>query len=331
MDLMRPGGAVVVTGANGFIGRAVCAYLIAQDVPVRGLVRTLAPLMATRAELLPVGDLAAMSAVALDDVMRGAAAVVHLAARVHRLDDVDANPREAYRRDNVEVTERLARAAADAGVGHFVFASSVKVNGEMTVPGRPFRESDPPDPHDDYAQSKWEAERVLGVVAEERGLRVTALRLPLTYGADAKANFAQLVRAVAQRRPLPFARLENRRSVLGVRNLASAVAAVLGDEEPVDAGRVTAYFVADANAFSTPGLVRAIAGALAVPPRLFAMPEVLLHLAGACTGRSAAVARLTRSLEVDTSLFCKRFGWRAPWSMAEELAGLRDEQGRPSP
>jgi nucleoside-diphosphate-sugar epimerase len=334
--VLTPGAGVVVTGASGFIGRAVCAHLAAQQWRVRGLVRKLEPMMAARAELLPVGDLATMSVESLADVMRDATAIVHLAARVHRLEDVHPSSRDAYRRANVDVTQRLARAGAAAGVRHFVFASSVKVNGEVTMPGRPFRESDPPDPHDDYAASKWEAERMLADVAEQSGMRVTALRLPLTYGPDAKANFAQLVHAVAQGRPLPFARIANRRSLLGVRNLASAVERVLADEQRADqhhadAGRVTAYFVADAVPVSTPDLVRAIAAALGVAPRLFAVPAGLLQLAGACTGRSAAIARLTRSLEVDSTAFRERFGWQAPWSLAEGLAGLHDGRGSPSP
>ena len=165
-----PGPAtVVVTGADGFAGRAACAHFRAAGIPLRGLVRALSPATAARPDMLPVGDLATISDGALANALRGAHAVVHLAGRAHAMRDDAADPLSAFRAVNVAATERLARAAAAAGVAHFVFASSVKVNGESTPPERPFRESDPPDPRDDYAVSKWEAECALGDVARETG------------------------------------------------------------------------------------------------------------------------------------------------------------------
>lgn len=312
---------VVVTGAGGFIGRAVCADLAARGWAVRGLVRALDRHTAARADFLPVGDLAAYPDPALAYAVRGAAAIVHLAARVHMMDDAAASSAlAAYRRANVEVTQRLARAAAAAGVPHFLFASSVKVNGEATLPGQPFTESDPPDPHDDYARSKWEAERVLEGIAEDTGMRITALRLPLTYGPGAKANFARLARAVRRGIPLPFARVDNRRSLLGIGNLTDAVATVLADEGAAERGHMTPYLVADDAPVSTPDLVRAIAAAVGVEPHLVALPVSWLRLAGAVSGRGAAVARLTESLEVDTRAFRARFGWTPPLSLAQGLA-----------
>lgn len=320
MVLTPPSGPVVVTGAGGFIGRAVCAQLPLRGWPVRGLVRTLDRHTAARADFLPVGDLTSLSGRALDNAVRGAVAVVHLAARVHAPVAGGPGSLAACRRINVEVTRRLARAAVAAGVAHFVFASTVKVNGEMTLPGRPFVESDPPDPHDDYAVTKWEAERELEGVAEDTGLRVTALRLPLTYGPGAKANFARLARAVLRGVPLPFARIDNRRSLLGSDNLVDALCTLLADSGADDRGRMTPYLLADADAVSTPDLVRAIAAAKGAEPRLFALPVELLRFAGACTRRSAAMGRLTESLEVDTRAFCARFGWTPPCTLAQGLA-----------
>lgn len=310
-------GTVVVTGAAGLVGRACVAHLQAIGWRVRGLVRTLDATTVARAEFLAVGDLAAIGDHALANTLRGASAVVHLAARVHRPQDDDA---DAYRRMNVEVTQRLARAAVAARVSHFVFASSVKVNGESTLPGRPFRESDPPDPHDDYARSKWAAEQALAAVAEDSGLRVTTLRLPLTYGAGARANFAALARAVRRGVPLPFANITNRRSILGVGNCGAALAALLASDDAPDRGRMTPYFVADSETVSTPELVRAIARAMQVAPRLIAIPPSLLRLAGVCCGRADAIERLLGSLEIDTSGFRSRFGWAPPVPLARGLA-----------
>jgi nucleoside-diphosphate-sugar epimerase len=320
VDLTPGARLAVVTGAGGFIGRAVCAQLQARGWRVRGLVRTLDRHTAARADFLPVGDLATLPDTALVHAVRGARAVVHLAARVHLAETASTASLAAYRRVNVEVTQRVARAAAAAGVAHFVFASSIKVNGEMTLVGRPFIESDPPDPHDDYAASKWEAERGLGAVAADTGLRVTALRLPLTYGSGARANFARLARVVRRGVPLPFAGIDNRRSLLGIENLVGALAAVLADDGADEGGRITPYLLADAEAVSTPGLVRELAVALNVEPRLFAVPTGLLRFAGVLTGHSAAVARLTTSLEVDIRAFRTRFGWSPPCTLAQGLA-----------
>jgi nucleoside-diphosphate-sugar epimerase len=194
----------------------------------------------------------------------------------------------------------------------------VKVNGETTVPGRPFNVSDPPNPRDEYGASKWATERAVSEVAESSGMRATILRLPLTYGPQPKANVAALARAVRRGLPLPFAGIGNRRSVLGVGNLASAVAAVLGSKG--DPQRTETFFVADALSVSTPMLVEAIARAMRVEPRLFRMPTSMLRLAGAWSGRSETVERLLDSLEVDTGAFRSRFAWSPPHSLDDGMA-----------
>ena len=315
------GGLVVVTGADGFAGRAACAHFRAAGVPFRGLVRALSSETAARPDMLPVGDLATITDAALANALRGATAVVHLAARVHVMRETANEPRAAFRAVNVAATERLARASAAAGAAHFVFASTVKVNGEATPPGSPFRESDPPDPRDDYAASKWEAECVLADVARETGLAVTILRLPLLYGPGVKGNIARLTEAIARGVPLPLAGIDNRRSLLGAGNFVGALDAVLGRSAPAS-GTVVTYLVADASPVATPDLVRAIAAALGVAPRLLPIPPSLLRLASTCVGKRAAFERLAGSLTVDTTSFCTTFGWQPPRSMAEELADM---------
>ncbi len=328
MVLATPPRLVVVTGAAGFIGREVCLQLRARGSAVRGLVRDLDGETALHADTLPIGDLATISDERLAYPLRDAASVVHLAARVHRARAAAFESLAAYRAVNVAATERVARAAAASGVRHFIFASSVKVNGEETAPGRSLTESDPPDPRDDYATSKWEAECALAAVAETTGMRVTALRLPLTYGPGAKANFARLARGVRLGVPLPLAGIDNRRSLLGIGNLGDALAALLADDTTSDAGRMTRYLLADAAPVSTPELVREIAAALGVQPRLVRLPASLLHFAGACIGRSDAVRRLTESLAVDTTAFRTRFGWTPPFTLGQ---GLRAALRPPAP
>jgi UDP-glucose 4-epimerase len=283
-------------------------------------VRTLDNVTSARAEFMAVGDLTAIGERALRNALRGATAVVHLAAHVHRPPGAQGDALGPMRRVNVEVTERITRAAAAAGATHCVFASSVKVNGEVTQPGRPFRESDPPDPHDDYAATKWEAEQALAAVAAETGIRVTVLRLPLTYGPGAKGNLAALARAIRAGVPLPLAGIDNRRSLLGVGNCSAAIELLLASDDPIGGGRMIPYLLADAEPVSTPDLVRAIANALDVRPRLFAVSPAFLRFAGACAARAPTVERLVGSLEVDTTAFRTRFGWTPPVSFADGMA-----------
>ena len=310
---------IVVTGAAGFLGRALVPALMRRGYRVRGLVRSLDAATAARAQFLPVGDLALVPARTLANALRGASVVVHLAARVHQMRDAPAQAQAEYRLQNVTVTERLAHAAADAGVAHFVLASTVKVNGEST-PLRPFVESDPPAPSDAYAESKWAAEQVLAAVAEETRMRATALRLPLTYGPGAKGNFAALVNAIRRRALLPLPNVANRRSVLGIGNFCDALGAVVASEDPDGGGRLLPYFLADAHAVSSLGLVRAIANALKVVPRVIGVSPGVMLAAGACAGRGAAAARLVESLEVDASLFGARFGWQPPFTLEQGIA-----------
>ena len=262
-------GVVVVTGADGFAGRAACARFRAAGVPFRGLVRALSAATAARPDMLPVGDLTGIAEDVLANALRGARAVLHLAGRAHVMRETAADPVAAFRAINVAATERLARAAAAAGTAHFVFASTVKVNGEASPPARPFRESDPPDPRDDYAVSKWEAECALADVARETGMPVTVLRLPMMYGPGVKGNFARLTSAIARGVPLPLASIDNRRSLLGLGNLASALETLLRGPTPV-APVVRTCLLADSQPVSTPELIRAIADGLDVP-----MPPLL--------------------------------------------------------
>jgi UDP-glucose 4-epimerase len=311
---------VVVTGASGFIGRECMAKLAAAQWRVRGLVRALDPATVARPDFLSIGDLVAADDGALRNALSGATAVVHLAARAHRPVEDTAEATAALRQLNVTASERVARVAAGIGVTHFVLASSVKVNGETSQPELPLRESDPPAPADEYAASKWAAERALAAVAEDTGMRITALRLPLTYGPGAKANFAALARAVRRGIPLPFASIRNRRSLLGTANLCDALAALLRSEDGGDAGRLTPYFVADAHAVSTPELARAIAHAQGVEARLCPLPPFALRLAAAAAGRSDAAERLLTTLEVDATAFRTRFAWTPPRTLEEGLA-----------
>jgi nucleoside-diphosphate-sugar epimerase len=241
--------------------------------------------------------------------------VVHLAARVHVLDDPAADPLAAYREVNVDGALRLARSAADAGVRRFVFVSSIKVNGEATH-GAPFTEASPPNPVDPYGISKWEAEQGLRQIAGETGLEVVILRPPLVYGPGVKANFRRLLAGVDRGAPFPFGAIHNRRSLVFVGNLADAIVSAV--EHPAAAGET--FLVSDGPAVSSPELVRAIAHALGRRPRLLDVPPSLLTLAGRVLRRDAVVQRLLGSLEIDSSRIRTTLDWTPPYTMQQGLA-----------
>jgi nucleoside-diphosphate-sugar epimerase len=263
-----------------------------------------------------VRDLATMPDTELDALLAGASAIVHLAGRAHVLDETADDPDAAYGSANVLVTARLARAAVRAGVQRFVFASTVKVNGEASAPGRPCRPDDPPEPRDAYARSKRDAERELVAISAGTALSPIVLRLPLVYGPGVKGNFATLLDGVARGRWLPLGGVRNRRSLLYIGNLVEAIDAAL--DAPVPPSGV--HFVADAESVAVPELITACGAALGVPARLTAVPVWLLELGGWLTGRRAQVARLVDTLEVDASSLTAATGWRPRHRLKEGLA-----------
>jgi len=307
-------GLVVVTGADGFIGRALCGRFRASGRPHRALVRhaTHAP----DANHRIIADLATVPEAELDSVLAGAEAVVHLAGRAHVLDEIEPDPVASYRQANVVATARIARAAVRAGVQQLIHASTVKVHGESSVPGRPLRPEDPCIPVDDYARSKLAAEREVGAICAGTALAPLILRLPLVYGPGVKGNFLALMDAVARGATLPLGAIRNRRSILYVGNLVEAIAVAL-DTTPPPTG---AHFIADAQSVAVPDLARAIGVALGEPVRLPSVPVVALELGARLIGKRATIERLTRTLEVDSTSLTDATGWRPRFALADGLA-----------
>jgi UDP-glucose 4-epimerase len=299
---------VLVTGATGFVGRALCGHLATHGHVVVPAVRSAAGLAGEAV----VGEIDGATGWAV--ALSGCDAVVHLAARVHVMDDTAQNPLALYRATNRDGTLNLARQAVQAGVRRLVFVSSIKVNGE----GRdtPYRETDPPAPGDAYAVSKWEAEQGLHAIARETGLEVVILRPPLVYGPGVGANFLRLMQTVERGWPLPLGAVRNRRSLLYLGNFVDAIRLCI--EHPNAAGQT--FLLDDGEPVSTPELIRRIAHALHRPARLLPVTVGVLELAGALLGRRAAVARLAGSLFVDGSAIRSRLGWVPPHTMQQGLA-----------
>lgn len=298
----------LVTGATGFVGTALCDMLEASGYEVVPAVRSKSGLPRE----VVVGNLDASPD--WRPALNGCDVVIHLAARVHVMDDTAQDPLALYRVTNTEVTLNLARQAVQGGARRFVFISTIKVNGE----GRDvaYRETDVPAPLEAYAISKWEAEQGLRQMAEETGLEVVILRPPLVYGPGVKANFLRLLRMVERGWPLPLGAIRNRRSLLYLGNFVDAIRLCV--EHPAAAGQT--FLLDDGEAISTPELVRAVAHALDRPAHLLAVPVKVLEFGGTLLGKRAAMTRLTGSLWVDNSLIRSRLGWTPPYSMEAGLA-----------
>jgi len=307
----------LVTGANGFVGAALCAELLHQGHYVRAAVRSASSLI-EKAERASVGAIDGKTD--WTEALCGVDVVIHLAARVHVMHDESNDPLDEFRRVNVAGTEHLARCAAIAGVKRLVYVSSIKVNGEATSEGEKFSESDVPDPHDPYGISKMEAEQALHRIAQETGLEVVIVRPPLVYGAGVKGNFVQMLRVLDKGIPLPLASVHNRRSLIYVGNLVDAL--ILCATHPAAAGQT--YLVSDGEDISSPDLLRQLGAAMGHPARLLPCPQTLLKLAGRLTGKSEQVERLLGSLQVDSGKIRRELNWTPPYTLEQGLRATAD-------
>ncbi|MFL5618868.1 MAG: NAD-dependent epimerase/dehydratase family protein [Gemmatimonadaceae bacterium] len=303
---------VVITGATGFVGRHLSAQFKAKGWTIRGIIRP-----ATDPRRLPPGVVPVLSehtdTSRIRDGVRGADAVVHLAARVHRPGETTPRWREQYRLDNVRPTETLVSAAVAEGVRRFVFVSTVRVHGtsRMTV----CRAEDEPAPPDAYAESKLEAEAVVRGAARE--LDWVIVRPAFVYGRDGRGNFDRLVRLtrLACRVPLPLDGLRGLRSMMYVENLASLLLTCV--EHPAAARHV--LLAADDPPVASNRLIRLVGDALDCRPRLYSCPSAILRTMAALVRRSEDLSRLADDYVVDTTPLASVLGWRSPVSIEEAL------------
>ena len=305
---------VLVTGATGFVGKALCKKLLTGGWPVVGTYRT-----DCSVKKLPVGiEKTWIKSIGPNtdwqEALNGIDTVIHLAARVHVLGDRAGDAITEYRRVNVAGTNHLAQTAAFMGVRRFIYMSSVKVYGEGNAVD--YTEHDSPMPTAPYAISKYEAEQLLQEINDKTGLEVVVLRPPLVYGPHVKANFLQLLKVVDMGIPLPFANVKNQRSMIFLGNLIDAI--VLCIDHPKAAGKT--YLLSDGVDTSTPELIQKVASMLGKPPRLFPFSLTLLRQLAKVAGKSEAVSRLLDSLSVDCSKIYTELDWIPPFTMTEGLA-----------
>lgn len=318
---------ILVTGGNGFVGAAVLAAIAERGQPARAAVRRAPCFPGSHTEYALGLDLA--SDTDWTKALTGIHTLIHTAARVHVMRDSGPDTIAEYRRTNVDGTLRIARQAADNGVRRFVFISSIKVNGERTTAGRPFRASDVPAPIDPYGTSKHEAESALREVAAETGLEVVVIRPVLVYGPGVKANFASMMQWLTRGLPLPLGAIHNTRSLVALENLVDLILTCV--DHPAAAGET--FLISDGEDLSTTELLRRLSCALGVSPWLLPVPEAFLKFGARVAGRRDMGRRLFESLQVDIAHTTHVLGWTPPVSVDQGLritaeSFLRRERNR---
>lgn len=298
---------VLVTGATGFVGQSLASK-------VNNLFDTIA-LVRTESNALPenVQQLVASNifTVSLPDNID---VIIHLAGRAHILNEKVEDPLQEFRKVNVEGTLQLARQALEKKVKRFIFMSSIGVNGAVTQ-DIPFTEDSLPQPHADYAVSKWEAEQALQELFTGSDTELVIIRPPLVYEAHAPGNFARLLKLVATNLPLPFASAKNKRSFVALENLVDFIQTCI--EHPNATNQT--FLVADQTSISTSELVQYLKQGMGKTAHFIYIPQFVMKLGAACVGKSKLYEQLFESLEVDTAKAREVLGWTAPLDIQKAM------------
>ena len=305
---------VLITGVNGFVGTALADKLVSKGFNVNGAVRLLrsdgCSDAITQFLITDIG-----SDTDWQQALKDVDVVIHLAARVHVMNDTAIDALAEFRRVNVEGTLNLARQAVEAGVQRFIFISSIKVNGEGTLLGQPYTAQDPPAPVDPYGISKREAEDALRQLASESGMAVVIIRPPLIYGPGVKANFLSMMRWLAKGVPLPLGAIHNKRSLLALDNLVDLILTCI--HHPAAANET--FLASDGEDLSTTELLQRMAAALGKKACLLPVPGFLLMWGARLLGKQAIIQRLCGSLQIDISKTRDLLDWKPPVRVDEAL------------
>ncbi|MBY7971819.1 SDR family oxidoreductase [Vibrio fluvialis] len=299
---------IVITGSNGFLGSHIVERIKEQPLVLldRGI--------DNKHPIYPFFQCEVNSHHDYTKALQGCQIVIHCAARVHIMDDKEAEPLPLYREANTAGTINLAKQAIDSGVKRFIFISSIKVNGESTLTDRPFKSEDKHAPQDDYGLSKSEAEKQLLALAKDSGMEVVIIRPTLVYGPGVKANFASLMNLVSKGIPLPFGCItKNKRSLVSVDNLVDLIVTCLDHSKAAN----QVFLVSDDRDVSTSEMVREMAIALGKPNMQLPVPIWCYKLIGALFNKSDVLDRLTGSLQVDISHTKDTLDWIPPQSLEE--------------
>ncbi len=306
---------ILVTGANGFIGKGLVNLLKDSGYDVVSAVRHPTNIAGERL----VGEID--STTDWRAALEGVDVVVHLAARVHVMKEEPETTQAEFYRVNTEGTLKLAKQAAQAGVKRLIFLSTIKVNGESTANQISFSPEDSPAPSDSYARSKWEAEKGLMEISKRHGLDVVIVRPPLVYGPGVKANFQSLVNSIQKRIPLPLGAIHNRRSLVYLGNLISLIKTCI--DHPKAANQT--FLVSDDEDLSTTQLIKRLAKAMSRTVYLIPIPSKVIVFGFSLLGKRSFSQRLLGNLQVDIKKTKETLGWVPPYCVDEGLSSVVGE------
>ncbi len=310
---------ILVTGATGFVGKAIVEKLMGSTYQIRACSRDNKFTFSSGLKPFVVGDLSEQSN--WKEALQGIDVVIHLAARVHVMNDNELDPLTEYRKINTNATLRLAKQAASLGVKQFIFMSTIKVNGEATIENNCFKADDRVSLTDPYAISKYEAEQGLLALAKETNMEVVIIRPPLVFGPGVKANFESMIKWVKLGIPLPFGAVENKRSLIAIDNLVSFVVHCI--KHPNAKNEV--FLISDGEDISTTDLIQKIAKAFGRKAWLIPVPTQLMRNVAKIMGREKLADRLLGSLQIDNSKAMELLSWKPISSIDEQLNKLAAE------
>ena len=315
---------VLLTGATGFIGKALTHYLKSDDsYSLVTVSRSNENIRTPDVKSYIIHDISPETE--WSDFLQDVDVIIHTAARAHIIKENSDDPLTEFRKTNCQGTLKLAEKAAQIGIKRFIFISSVGVHGDQSL--RPFTEKDPLSPLEPYAISKLEAEKGLFEIADKSEMEVVIIRPPLVYGPNAPGNFRLLVNWVSKNVPLPLGSVHNKRSFIGLDNLTDFIITCI--EHPAAANET--FLVSDDEDMSTTELLQRMGSALGKSARLIPVPPLLLQTGAGLFGKRKMARRLLGSLQVDISKAKELLGWRPPVSVDEGLrrtaeAFLQSEQ-----
>lgn len=309
---------ILITGVTGFIGKALAKSLASQNkYTVLGLSRseTVVPV-----ECINIGELSPTTN--YENLLNEVDVVIHLAARVHKMQDTSEDPLLEFRNVNCATTLNLAKQSSSAGVKRFVYLSSIKVSGEFSHPNKPFVSNETIDLNsplikkkDPYAVSKLECERGLHSISEKSNMGIVIIRPPLVYGKEVKGNFSSLLSLTKISLPLPFSGIKNKRSLVFVKNLVSLISLVV--EHPNADGEI--FLVSDGKDISTSKLIHMLYSASGKNAKLFKFPNSIFKIFLYSIGKNGLYNRLFKNLQVDISATTEKLGWTPPYSLEEGI------------
>lgn len=310
---------VLVTGGDGFIGKALCLYLVKNGFSVRAQifdssnVDFIENAKKEAIEYIETGNL--LNYTKWQDLLKDREIVIHLAAKVHEMNKHEQKNINAFREVNVHLTERLAQESIKAKIKRIVFISTIKVNGEKTENGLKFKETDYPAPNDAYGISKLEAEKSLIGFSKKSEMSIVILRLPLVYGEGVRANFLRLIKLVDKGFPIPLKNIDNKRSMIFIGNLVDAIKTCASHEKASN----ELFLVSDCYDISTKELVNMIAEGLNKKAFITPFPIKIFKFICKLLGKEQEIDRLTGSLSVDTEKIKKLLNWNPPYRVKEGI------------